>query len=533
MNKRLLTLEDLYNYYSSNRKRSCHFSSKNENDNIVVQVKGNIKFEKSDSDSEGLMPVLLQSCHIGENLNGSNIDEDVMTNALPSFSNRPILGRMHEVDGQLEFSGHDMHLDENEEIVYDEIPIGIIPESCDAHLEYDEEKDKTYCVVKGYIFEEYTKAAEILQREEECPVSVELSIRELSYNAKEKYLNIENFFFSGVTILGKTEYGDDINPGMKGSNIKLSDFSRKNNSYFSLVEVLDRLDATLSTLSNFNINLNAEGKEDNQVTKFDELLEKYGKTKDDITFDYEGLTDEELEAAFAEAFGEEASEEEEEEQPELKEEEACGGKKKKKKCSITEEDGTVREFELSLDDVQSALYNLVNDTYSEADNTWYGVTVYDSYVIMCDWWNDKNYKQTYKREDDNFSLTGDRVEVFANWLTKDEEDSLAELRSNYSEVKSQLETYQKAEENEKKNKLFSSDEYVNISEEKEFENLKNNHSEFSYKDLVSKLDSMLLSYAKSSKFSFSTEKQSKGKVPFNTKDTSPEDTYKPYGDLFD
>ena len=30
------------------------------------------------------------------------------------------------------------------EIVYDEFPVGIVPESCDAKLEYDEEKDKTY-----------------------------------------------------------------------------------------------------------------------------------------------------------------------------------------------------------------------------------------------------------------------------------------------------------------------------------------------------------------------------------------------------
>ena len=37
--KRLLTLEDLYNYYSSNSK-SSHFSAKDNNDNIVVQVNG-------------------------------------------------------------------------------------------------------------------------------------------------------------------------------------------------------------------------------------------------------------------------------------------------------------------------------------------------------------------------------------------------------------------------------------------------------------------------------------------------------------
>ncbi len=91
------------------------------------------------------------------------------------------------------FLQSNMHEDENGELVYDEYPIGIIPESCNAQLVYDEEKEKTYCEVDGYIFEEYSKAAEILEREGECFVSVELSIRELSYDAKSKYLNIKDF----------------------------------------------------------------------------------------------------------------------------------------------------------------------------------------------------------------------------------------------------------------------------------------------------------------------------------------------------
>ena len=41
--KRLLTLNDLYNYYSST-KQTTHFSSSKENENIVVQVQGHIKF---------------------------------------------------------------------------------------------------------------------------------------------------------------------------------------------------------------------------------------------------------------------------------------------------------------------------------------------------------------------------------------------------------------------------------------------------------------------------------------------------------
>ena len=130
-----------------------------------------------------------------------------MKAALPSFANRPILGFIHEVDGEPEFYAHNMHIGEDDEIIYDEIPVGIIPESGEPHLEVNEDNGKTYVVVNGYIFEDYTKAADILRKHGECYCSVELSIRELSYDAAEKVLNIEDFWFSGVTVLGFDEEG--------------------------------------------------------------------------------------------------------------------------------------------------------------------------------------------------------------------------------------------------------------------------------------------------------------------------------------
>lgn len=109
---------------------------------------------------------MLQACHTLKNANQSFISEKSMKSALPSFSNRPILANIIDVDGQPEFNTHAFHMDEDDNIVYDEIPIGTIPESCDARLEFDEDKGRNYCVVNGYIFEEYAPVAiEILERE--------------------------------------------------------------------------------------------------------------------------------------------------------------------------------------------------------------------------------------------------------------------------------------------------------------------------------------------------------------------------------
>lgn len=538
--KRLLTLNDLYNYYSSTTK-STHFSSSEDNENIVVQVDGKLKFKKSEKDTEGLREVYLQACHINENVNGSNIKESVMTAALPSFSNRPILGYIHEVDGKPEFYGHNMHLDDDGNVVYDEIPVGVIPESCDAKLVYDKDKDKTYVEVKGYIFEEYSKASEILEREQECSVSVELSIRELSYDAKNKYLDIEDFFFSGVTILGKNEDGDIVKPGMSGSNIKLADFSKENNSMFSEnEELLNEIKKLNENLSRFNINTSLKEGGDT-VTKFEELLNKYGKIVDDITFEYENLSDEELEAKFAEVFGEDdtdgeatepeptsdgdegsddSSKEGETSEPEVEEDEPKAEGETDVE-QFEQKENLVKTFEISHEDIRYALYNLLV-SYEEMDNDWFWISnIYDSYFVYENWDGTKVYRQNYLVDEDNVSFDGERIELFKELLTASEKAELEAMRANYSAIESQLREYQLKEENSIKDALFTSDDYSSISDKEEFKALADNHAEYSVDELKSKLDSIILDYAKKGSLNFSIESEKKNihmtKLPIQKK----------------
>ena len=130
-----------------------------------------------------------------------------------------------------------------------------------------------------------------MQRRQQVDCSVELSIRELSFNAKDKVLNLDDYYVSGLTLLN-----ENVGPGMAGSNVQLADFESKNSVYSNFdvnTKMLEMLEKINATLSNFN-KKNADGKEDNQVNKFEELLKKYEKTVDDITFTYEGLSDEEL-----------------------------------------------------------------------------------------------------------------------------------------------------------------------------------------------------------------------------------------------
>lgn len=506
MTKRLLYLEDLYDFYSTKYKRSTHFSSEKSGEPIVVQVHGKINFEEADKNKDGLLPVHLQACHTNLNINNSNIEESVMTSALPSFSNRPILGYIHKVvtdenpDGQWEFYGHNCH-EENGELVYDEVPIGIIPESCNAQLIYDKEKNKTYCEVDGYIFEEYSRAAEILQREGECAVSVELSIRELSYDGKLKCLNIEDFWFSGVTILGKNEYGDTIKPGMTGSNIKLADFSSKNNSMFSdyeskMIELQERLEKLETTCFNKEQNsvqiLSKEGGTNNNMTKFEELLAKYGKTAEDVTFDYAEMSDEELEAKFAEMFDNNNSDGDNSDDGESGEPSNDGegdeGASEPEDNSNGEGEGQnfeklVRTFEISHEDTRYALYNLLS-AYEESDNELYWITnVYDSYFVYENWEGTKIYRQDYTKDGDNVSFENERIELFKELLTASEKAELDAMRSNYASLKEFKETAEKNELHAKREEILNSEKYEAVSETEAFKELVKNMDNYSLEEL--------------------------------------------------
>lgn len=486
MSKKILFLEDLYNFYSNNYKRSVHYSAAKTGKPIVVQMHANIKFDENEYDSKaGLTPVHLMSCHIGENLNGSNISEESMREAMPSFQNRPILAFVHEVNGQLEFYKHNMHEDEDGNIVYDEKPVGVIPESCNAQLVYHEDLDKTYLEVDGYLYDEYSPAVSILEREKECACSIELFVDELSFDAKEKHLNLDKFHIEGITILGKTPSGNDVMPGMTGANIQLKDFSKSNNSMFSdiedqISELQDRLNKLMAVCS--DMKFSKEGGNLREM-KFDELLKKYNKTAEDIDFDYKNMSDEELEKKFAELFdddpedptddptdnptdpsdpsddgndgqddgddgkddgddsgddGDDSGDDPEPEpEPELEatdgsdEDDAAYLKEHPNQYELTVKFGK-KEFALSLQEKIYALYDLVNATYADADNTWYGVQVFDNYVVMEDWCaTGKYFKQNYSETDGVFALVGDRVPVYAEFVTEDELKSLDEMRANY------------------------------------------------------------------------------------------------------
>ena len=513
-NKRLLTFSDLFKFYD-NKGEDVIFDAQKDNANVVVQVDGNLTFENDDDYTDNdLVPVHLQACHTGLNENSSQISDEVMTNALDTFKNKPILGYIYKDDnGEYEFAGHERHieLDDSGEksVEYDEKVIGVIPESCNAQLVYDENKEKKYVEVDGYLYDVYSHATEILERKanenETVNCSVEMDLRSFSFNAKKHLLIIDDFVFNGVTILGyDKDTGAKIEPGMSGANIKLSDFSKDNNS------IVEQICNLTNTVNQFSKKLD-EMKGEKIAVKFEELCKKYNVEKTDITFEYENLSDEELEAKFAETFAKNGDNDGSADSNKNVKEMQSNDNKSSTKTIVYARNGV--EFTVSLNDKLWALDNLVNDTYHSLDDTWYNTQVYDDYLVMIGWTDDGTvaYRQGYTESDGKYELVGDRVAVHSLFVTDDEEKLINDNKTALESAESTIADYQKKEDEAKKIELLNNADYNAISENEEFKGLVDNHENFSLDEVKQKADKILFEYLKTnaSKFSKGNDESAK------------------------
>ena len=530
MATKILTLDNLYQFFVQQNK-DFNFSTKESDTPIVVSVPGN--FEAEADDMPGMLKVKLKVCHTELNRNGSFISEENMKKAMPTLKYRPILAYIHQLeDGTWDFYAHNMEIikDENgdEKINYLEKQVGCFTVD-EPYLEYDENMDKTYVNAFAVIPEEYTQAADIIRRKNGTKVSCELVIDELSYNAKEKYLDLTDFYFGGTTLPGCDEDGVEIGEGMLGARADIAEFCHEVSAVHyqdKLVEALEKLNITLEAFSH---TIHEEGG-DKGMDKFNELLEKYGKTVEDVTFEFDGLTDEELEAKFKEAFEEEETVVEEPmvEDPVVEEPTASdeGGENFSKVFTV----------EISHEDIRCALYNLIA-VYDEEDNEWYGISaVYDDYFIMQGWCHNRFFKQGYTVDGENVSLEGERQEVFQMLLTESEKIAVEKLRGDYAELEVKYnelqafkDQYDAAVLNAQKEEVFAKEEYECLSDNEDFKQLAAEADKYTVEELVVKADLIFAAHMKA-KMEFSAKKEATKThtvgVNFNVKTNEKPTAYK-------
>ena len=504
MHKRILTLDDLVTFCKN--ERIHRFNAQENGQQICVKVDDIATFEEmADQNEDGFMHLMFKVCHAGENRNQSSISKSNLEKYKNTINYRPVLASIvtsPDDASVLDFNSHDIEIDDNGNPIYIEKQVGCFTAD-EPFLKYDEQNDKTYLMAHAVIPEEYTATADIIRRKGGTKVSCEIGIDTMQYNEDTGILDIIDFSFLGVCLLG-----DHVTEGMAGSRAdieSISDFSADNNSIVNksnnefndtLVEALKKLNKTLEKFN--DTNPDKKGGED-QMNKFEELLELYELTAEEIEFEVEGLSDEDLEAKFTEVYGDaeefkkkkKCAEENPEGEPEPEEDFAgCGTKKKKKRCSINEEDNTI-EFELSFDEIRMALYSLINGDVNEDSYSWICEVYDDHFVYQKETWTGdtyecKYYKQSYSKDGENVSLSGDAVEVFSTFVTESEKTALDMMRTQYEELKKFHDDTIAAQEQSQKDEIFNDEKYSILAENEKFAELKKDSAKFSVSEIEEK-----------------------------------------------
>lgn len=499
-------------------------------------------------DDERFLKLRLRVCHDGVSPNKTYFTKETMEKANETIAYIPILANVKiGSNGKPQLSSHDMHVEEDKlndgeyKVIYDETPIGLVPASEINNCTIEEFNGKNYTFVDCYIWREYSNYAEqLLEDAVNSKLSMEISIPEdaCSYNAKEKYWVIEDYKYRGITFLNP-----ELGTGMSDALGTTASFSAKSKDDIK-DEMIVLMSALQECLLNYNENLGKGGND--KLNKLQELLQAYSKTIEDLSFEYEGLSDEELETKFKEAFDEtepvaaepevepetdDTGESEPEtviEDPEVEPEvepETTGEFVAGKTFTKDEVGNVTIAYQLSHDDIRCGLYTLLRP-YEEADDDWYFIDeVYDDHFDYNNW-GDKNYRQSYSIEGDTISFVGERLEIFVEKLTASEKAALDQMRTEYSLIVEEKETAEKT-------KIFDKPVYAELQENEAFKKLKENVKDYSLEEIERECKVIFAEHT-IAKAQFSLEEPEvaeKKKIGFNTQaDTN---TVKPYGNLFE
>ena len=543
--QRIFTVDDLYECCLKNNVVS--FSAEDSNKRLIVSANGYFESEEDIvNETEGLLGLKVKIFHTGMNLNKSSISKEVAEKYMGTIKNRPLLAYIHQLpNGDYDFKQHDrktiINEDGVEEVEYIESPIGHFTND-EPWLEEDSKtKGKYFILGKALVYEEYTKACDILRRKNGSKCSMEIEIENFTFDRKKNILNIESFYIRGVTLLGSkvdalTNKVTEVKAGMDGAEVTLDDFM------------------TVDTFERQCVDKEQKGGK-SDMTKFEELLAKYNKTAEEVDIEPEGKTDDELEKEFEDKFKDEIPEDEKDkksaEEPEEKEDDSEDEdvepkeepeteekskdeesedeeskeenpeeedseegaeedgdeedpKKESDKFSLSVkklENGNVQvSYELSHEDIKSKIYAELQKAGHQLDCLdsetchWMSlVAVYKDHFVFAHntCLEEELLAQKYMvDENDNLIFVEEPYKVHTEFLTDNEYTALNEMRAQYETVVKELEEYKDKEARKEKEDVLKEDEtFSEYLNEAEFEELLSNIDNYSLEEFKDKADS--------------------------------------------
>ena len=583
--KRVLTLDDLLTLWKSSN--FSNFSSKQSGYQLCVHAMAD-GFEidnNTDEEDDGLILYCkTKAFHLGKNRNGSFISLQSAQKAIKHLAYKPVLAKIYDFsdndeEEDLDFTSHEIEIDNDGNLVYIEQQVGSFTNDIPIII-YDTEAEKDFII------------ADIIEKKGGTKVSVELLINELSWNTEINALSLDDFEVQGITLLGRymdsNMYGVQVEEGMEGAKLEIEDFKEDNNSVVKfcsgkndnerLIETLDRLN---NTLSNLSIN-NLVGKEENLMgdeNKFEGTAESQNDgvvTMDENADGVENTVNMENENADNTAESADATEptaeftEDSESDEGTPDDNAVSENEATDNTEDAEDSGENFEsaenadaetfetdnaetvettdtattdapekfsvtFELSHEDLRATLFDLLWATYP--DNFYCIVSVYDNYFVAEDWdAMNTYYKFGYEKNESSVSLTGDMVQVYAEYLTAAEKDALDLMRTTYDGLQNEVNAYKAKEATQEKfEKVVNNSDYSVIKDTEEFNSLVKDMDKYTVEEFCVKADLLLAKYVKSTS-TFAAKKNETPKTKYLnlfSGEQRESKKNKPYGGIFE
>lgn len=174
-----------------------------------------LKFEDDSFDDSRFIKVRIKTYHNGLNRNNSFFSDETIENTKDKWENVFLLANVVEYDDLIDFGAHDYKIevskmptdDEPYKIIYEESIVGIVPETNNYEYILDEENEKSYVWLTGYIARGYSNYVEdicerYIEEGKDIKVSMEVSVQDYSINEEEGYFEIKEFTPLGITFLG-------------------------------------------------------------------------------------------------------------------------------------------------------------------------------------------------------------------------------------------------------------------------------------------------------------------------------------------
>lgn len=236
----------------------------------------------------------LRVAYTGKNRNNTFISKESFERAIPTMFNCPVVANYIREEEQIGSHDGEFVKDKDGNVKYVNItqPVGLVPES--AQWNWENINDNG--VIHQYLCTEVVlwkrqEAYEAIKANGITKQSMEIQVD--NGEMLDDYYNIKDFTFTAFCLLGTAE------PCFESA--ALFTFTDREEFKAQYTEMLKEFKLAFASADN-------NKKEGNEDLKLNELLEKYSVTLEDIDFETEGLSDEELEEKFAEVFESESTE---------------------------------------------------------------------------------------------------------------------------------------------------------------------------------------------------------------------------------